>query len=199
MSAASISNAGPNIAGKKEKSVKEKEMILFRYFQRKIRRNTLSKDDPNYDCVMQFAEGLGQMALMGAVMVQARKRAGDLIAMVDGETASLRDFFEMQPIDGPTALALISLSNEKIIERAKRLMNDSASALGKSGAAARHRTDNEKREGIRAIWATGKYATRVLCAEEEHEHFGMALGTAVKALNKTPAPNPWPGKVQKGR
>ena len=46
----------------------------------------------------------------------------------------------------------------------------------------------DKQQRIRDIWATGKYKTRVQCAEQEHEKLGMSLSAALKALRNTPNP-----------
>lgn len=50
----------------------------------------------------------------------------------------------------------------------------------------------EKRAQIQSIWASGRYSTRDLCAEEEHGALGMAFSTARKALRGAPDPDPWP-------
>lgn len=46
----------------------------------------------------------------------------------------------------------------------------------------------EKRNKIRAIWASGKYSTRLICAEEEYDALGMSFDTARKALQGEPNP-----------
>jgi len=45
-----------------------------------------------------------------------------------------------------------------------------------------------KANAIREIWASGKYSSRDLCAQEECDHLGMSLSAARKALRNTPAP-----------
>lgn len=63
--------------------------------------------------------------------------------------------------------------------------------LGKAGADALHSKpggSRDKKFEIRAIWATGKYATRERCAEEEHDAVGMSFSSAIKALRNTPKP-----------
>ncbi|MGQ3300184.1 hypothetical protein [Reyranella sp.] len=69
-----------------------------------------------------------------------------------------------------------------------------ASNQGKVGADAMHVEHRERREKIRAVWASGKYATKVLCAEQECEHHDMSFDTARKALKGAPDPYPWPGQ-----
>lgn len=45
-----------------------------------------------------------------------------------------------------------------------------------------------KREQIRAIWASGKYSSRDICAEQECASLDMSFSTARKALRGTPDP-----------
>jgi hypothetical protein len=71
------------------------------------------------------------------------------------------------------------------------------SEMGKKGAAARHAKHNEARAEILRIWATGKYATKRICAEEENEALKIAFETARNALKGAPDPNPWPAKLVK--
>lgn len=47
---------------------------------------------------------------------------------------------------------------------------------------------HHKQSQIREIWATGKYTSRDLCAEEECAGLGMSYSTARKALRNTPEP-----------
>lgn len=46
----------------------------------------------------------------------------------------------------------------------------------------------EKQEAIRAIWASGKYTSRDICAEEECAGLGMSFSAARKALKNTAKP-----------
>ena len=65
---------------------------------------------------------------------------------------------------------------------------------------ARHNKEGGSRDlkaKIRDIWATGKYLTKDLCAEEEYRALGInTLGTARGYLTGEPDPNPWPAKEQ---
>ncbi|HQS03959.1 MAG: hypothetical protein B7Y07_11685 [Halothiobacillus sp. 24-54-40] len=45
-----------------------------------------------------------------------------------------------------------------------------------------------KAEAIRGIWASGKYSSRDICAEQECAALGMPFSTARKALRNTPDP-----------
>lgn len=46
----------------------------------------------------------------------------------------------------------------------------------------------DKQENIRAIWASGKYTNRDLCAEQECAYLKMSFSTARKALRNIPKP-----------
>lgn len=46
----------------------------------------------------------------------------------------------------------------------------------------------EKQENIRKIWASGKYTSRDICAEQECAGLDMSYSVARKALRKTPDP-----------
>ena len=71
---------------------------------------------------------------------------------------------------------------------------------GKKAIEARHDQEGGSRDlkaKIRAIYATGKYLTKDLCAEEEYQALGIKkLGTARGYLTGEPDPNPWPAKEQ---
>lgn len=47
----------------------------------------------------------------------------------------------------------------------------------------------DKKQQIRAIWASGKYSSRTICAEQECAALGMSPETARKALRNTPEPS----------
>jgi hypothetical protein len=61
----------------------------------------------------------------------------------------------------------------------------------KAAANARHDRpggSRDKQRQIREIWATGKYSSRDLCAEEECAALGISFSTARKALRNAPKP-----------
>jgi hypothetical protein len=68
-------------------------------------------------------------------------------------------------------------------------------AQAKKMARTKNAVHGERSDAIRAAWASGIYATRDLCAEEEWEHLGFGTyGTARRHLQGTPDPDPWPAK-----
>lgn len=48
--------------------------------------------------------------------------------------------------------------------------------------------NREKQEKIRSIWASGKFTSRSICAEQECTAIGMSYDSARKALRNTPEP-----------
>lgn len=67
----------------------------------------------------------------------------------------------------------------------------SASEVARLGAKALHGRPGgnwDKSAAIRAAWATGKYTSRDICAEQECAAIGMSFSSARKALRGTPAP-----------
>ena len=66
---------------------------------------------------------------------------------------------------------------------------EKASARAKLAADALHNKPGgsvSKREAIQEIWASGKFANRSLCAEQECAGLGMSFDAARKALRNTP-------------
>ncbi len=63
-----------------------------------------------------------------------------------------------------------------------------SSQAAQKAAKARHADSRQRQELIREIWATGKYSSRDVCAEQECADLGMSFSTARKALRNTPAP-----------
>lgn len=77
----------------------------------------------------------------------------------------------------------ILASDEKKAKAASRRAKAAANALHDKPNGTR-----EKREAIRALWASGNYSSRDLCAEQECAALNMSPGTARKALRNTPEP-----------
>jgi hypothetical protein len=62
----------------------------------------------------------------------------------------------------------------------------------KAAANARHNQpggSRDKQRQIREIWATGKYSSRDICADEECAALGMSFSAARKALTNAPVPS----------
>lgn len=90
--------------------------------------------------------------------------------------------------------ATLEIFAENNIIPAKALLEGSKkirSQLGKKGASARHNAaggSREKANKIREAWASGKYQSRDICAEQECASLGMSFSSARKALRGTPDP-----------
>lgn len=67
--------------------------------------------------------------------------------------------------------------------------------LAEKAAKAKNAVHEARSDAIRSAWASGVYANRDLCAEKEWKRLGFATeATARRRLQKTPDPDPWPGK-----
>lgn len=124
-------------------------------------------------------------------------RAETLSKMLRDNLDAVRKELLRAPIDDAfTLLVLLGLERERGVSagesQAMELRRRQLSAAGKKGAELRHNKlggARAKAEEIRAIWATGKYSTRELCAEQECAALNMKYGTARKALYNTPNPS----------
>ena len=84
----------------------------------------------------------------------------------------------------PRVVYLMMVKAQQVIESEKKTR---ASEIGKKGADAVHGQpggSRDKQSELRDIWKTGKYKTKIKCASDEHEHLGMSLETARKALRE---------------
>jgi len=84
------------------------------------------------------------------------------------------------------------LTQRQAIQLAKIAIRASKSAERRKIADLRHDKPGgarEKRDAIRAAWASGKYDSRTRCAEQECAALGMSFDTARKALRNTPTPS----------
>lgn len=65
------------------------------------------------------------------------------------------------------------------------------SESARRAAKARHERpggSRDKRETLRSLWASGKYSSRDICAEQECAALGISYSTARRALRNTPDP-----------
>ena len=100
-----------------------------------------------------------------------------------------KSYLELNPPSPETIALVIVMAVEKHQSRIGRV---AANAMhSKPGG---HR---DKRETIRQLWASGKYADRDTCAEQECGAINMSFSTARKALHNTPDPDPWHAKRTK--
>lgn len=91
------------------------------------------------------------------------------------------------------ALGKINSSiKDKLHQTEKSLEKHKTTSRTRAAANARHSKpggSKEKHEEIRRIWASGKYTSRDICAEQECAGLNISFATARKALRNTPAPS----------
>jgi hypothetical protein len=81
-------------------------------------------------------------------------------------------------------------SNNRIANALVKGVKLRSAAQGRKGGKAKdvNTGSHQKRENIREIWATGRYTSRDICAEQECAALNMSFSTARKALRGTPEP-----------
>lgn len=70
------------------------------------------------------------------------------------------------------------VSHEKLLQKDQ----DDKSNKARFAALKKHEPKNKAKNQIREIWATGKYSSRDICAEQECASLGLSYSTARKAL-----------------
>ena len=94
-------------------------------------------------------------------------------------------------LEGWKRFSDLQQSQKKQVRRMIAAIGQKASSRGRRAADARHNAPGEARDKanqIRKIWATGKYTSRDICAEQECAAIGMSFSSARKALRNTPTP-----------
>jgi len=81
-----------------------------------------------------------------------------------------------EPLSTDDAKLLADLQSKK----------QAATIRAKKAAAASHAEHNRMKAEIQAIWSTGKYKLKTVCAEEEYADIGMSFSAAIKALRNLP-------------
>lgn len=87
------------------------------------------------------------------------------------------------------AMTALELAERNVLQRVQ--MQVHASKRGKRAAEQRHSQpggSREKRQKILAIWSSGKYSTKELCAEQEYDALRMSYSSARRALRGAPKP-----------
>jgi hypothetical protein len=101
------------------------------------------------------------------------------------------DYFKDNP-PSPRVIYLL------MVKAQEALLKERAGKGGK-GKAARIAAKKEKPANeLRKAWASGKYLTKDICAEQEYTALGfISFGVARDELVGEPNPNPWPAKKPK--
>lgn len=88
-------------------------------------------------------------------------------------------------------LELLSERNNKVATALLEGIKIQKSATARERANALHNRpggSRDKQAAIRKIWASGKYSSRDICAEQECAALDMSFSAARKALRNTPSP-----------
>lgn len=110
--------------------------------------------------------------------------ARDLLAEFHSMKENFADWHEHVNNNPPSSMAiaqLILLAEESYKSRRGKIAADAKHS--KAGGS------RDKAADICKIWASGKYQSRDLCAEQECAALGMSFSTARKALRNTPNPS----------
>ncbi|ABM37948.1 hypothetical protein [Polaromonas naphthalenivorans] len=127
------------------------------------------------------------MYMVAADIAEKREDEISQIARRLGDTAKIELANAVAALD----LALSATKIAKVMAGRVIQSKTKASNRGKAAADALHSkpgNSRDKQEAIRAAWASGKYSSRDLCAEQECAALNMAPGTARRALRNTPEP-----------
>lgn len=112
-----------------------------------------------------------------------------LVAMLDGYFEGQKEVQELGDLLRKLREAEDVLTEDILAYGVRK--TEEASQRGKTAANVLHDKPNgtrEKREAIQAIWASGKYSSRDICADEEWAALKMSRSTARKALIGQPDP-----------
>lgn len=142
----------------------------------------------------------GEYLLLPAVLAACARRAevseAEVLdfAMEKCGPMNWKALFQMRAICGPVLAGRQDEFSETQGLLGKLFADRQAEAArlkAKLAAEARHDKpggSRDKRAAIRAAWASGKYSSRDMCAEQESAALGMSFATARRALRNTPTP-----------
>ena len=92
---------------------------------------------------------------------------------------------------GSIALQLTTSLVPFVFDYMEKTITKKNKERGKQAADARHSQpggSRDKQHQMRQIWASGKYSSKDICAEQECAALGVAFSTARKALRNAPLP-----------
>jgi hypothetical protein len=136
-----------------------------------------------YENLSVFTERLAAMQAVLDRRTAEAKRILDLF-----ERGDFSALYHMEPVSGVLLVEVCAHLDRKSQRQAINMLN---SGKAKHAADAMHSKpggSREKKERIREIWATGKYTSRDICAEQECANLDMSFSVARKALRNTPNP-----------
>jgi hypothetical protein len=162
------------------------------YERRKEHENGLKEVFPDYEDLLRFTAGI--LCDYEDLEKEAKKweeewKANELLRNCADLPAIFKSRGESYNPDGLMKLMLdanclatkthIALTKARAMGSALKAANAKHSRPGGS----RDRADK-----LRKIWASGKYTSRDICAEQECAALNMSFSTARKALRNTPSP-----------
>jgi len=130
-----------------------------------------------YKVTREFMLKVAPAVGIGLLSYKQAEKISEMLHSEEEGLNSIQDVLNMQPVNSLTIAFLTSFERKH---------------TGKKAVEARHNQPGgfrEKKDMIRKIWASGKYTTRDICAEQECDSLGMSFDTARKALRKTPNPS----------
>jgi len=147
----------------------------------------MSNDDADEIADIVTAIGQKELELRKQRTIEGDKRAAAILEALldDTRTTYGRDqVIKQNEIDVYTLVAIVN-----------KVLTSNVSQRARLAALAGHVETHRRQKEIRDIWATGKYTSRDICAEEEYQSLGFGSYKAARnALKGTPDPNPWPAK-----
>lgn len=141
----------------------------------------------------QLADIAEKLAPIAERAIAAEEEANRVIELMGEATISV--FFNSPHISPMAFLRILEILKEKeavsIDTQVAAMFEREKSEQGRMRAEALHSRpggSREKRDKIREIWASGKYSSKNICAEQECAGLNMSFKTARNALNGEPNP-----------
>lgn len=143
-------------------------------------------DDLSFLSREELIEELTQYILMNEKLQAGLELLGKSLEEMEARNKKVAEIDELSDWlstkKGELTSKMIEYAQKKFSATSDRARN-AATALHEQPGGSR-----EKRNAILEIWASGKYSSRDLCAEQECAALGMSYSTARKALRGTPSP-----------
>lgn len=102
-----------------------------------------------------------------------------------------RQYIADNPPSADAIAFLIVRRESEAVTGEQKKVKAGVSKMKKNAADALHSQpggSREKQEAIRAAWASGKFSSRTVCAEQECAEMNMSYDSARRALRNTPKP-----------
>lgn len=167
-----------------------------------------SPDDPRPDLTKKIREGLlnGEIGISHFAhppsfytkkMLLAEQRADEIFAWLENvEINGINTEFDSRPstignlVAVFTMLAVVARTDKSTRSKAESIQQLFRSQAARHAANEKHENNGNraKQHAIREAWASGKFKSRDICAEQECAALEMSFSAARKALRNTPDP-----------